>query len=308
MIGRQNNLDFIRTLLALGVLSYHSFQVIGIDYPQMPWVQSFIAISGYVITDSMYRSAGYAHFAWKRLLRIGPAFMVSLVLVAALGGSVIGALSDWIFMGLLPTGANGPLWSLSLEELLYASLALWFALGLYRTERRAAVGLCIIAVVAVITCDFVPLIVAPLLFVTVAFVCGSLLYVLQDRIAWSIPAGLICLGAALWLRNAHLTNMMLYAALSGPPIAYALIILAFHTPPLFARYRSIVGDPSLGIYVFHWPILFWLSDHGVRGLVLYPAVLGSTVLLALLSWHMVEKPALSDRMKSLWLGRRAVLE
>lgn len=304
-VSRANNLDFVRTLLALGVLSYHSFQVIRIDYPQIPWVPSFIAISGYLITESMYRSAGYAHFAWKRLLRVGPAFLLSLALVAALGASVTDALSAWIFMGLRPTSSNLPLWSLSLEEVLYASLAVWFALGIYRTPRRAVIGLCTMAAAAVLASAFVPLIVVPLLYVAVAFMSGSFLYVFRDRISWSVPGGAGSLAAAIWLRNSHLVDTPLYTAIIGPLIAYAMITLALHTRPIFARFKATIGDPSLGIYVFHFPILVFLNGHSVTGLALYPAVLISTLFLALVSWHAVEKFALSERMKSLWLSPSA---
>lgn len=300
-LAPKNNLDFTRTLLALGVLSYHSFQVIGFDYPQLPWVPAFIAISGYLITESMYRSAGYLHFAWKRLLRVGPAFLISLGLVAALGASVTGALSDWLFMGLQPTHANPPLWSLSLEEALYASLATWFALGIYRTQRRAMFGLATIYLLVALGSLFVPAIVVPLFYVATAFVSGSFLFIAKDRIGWSLPAALLCLAGALYLRNSHWVDSIAYTFLIGPLIAYALITLAFHAPPVFARYKATIGDPSLGIYVYHFPILMWLSTHGVAGLALYPATLIPTIALALLSWHAVEKHALSQRMKSLWL-------
>jgi peptidoglycan/LPS O-acetylase OafA/YrhL len=66
----------------------------------------------------------------------------------------------------------------------------------------------------------------------------------------------------------------------------ALGVLSFHN-------KASTGDPSLGIYVFHFPILTWLKAHGVAGFPLYPATLFLTVTLALVSWHAVEKRALS---------------
>jgi peptidoglycan/LPS O-acetylase OafA/YrhL len=305
-LAPRNNLDFIRTLLALGVLSYHTFQVIGIDYPQLPWVLSFIAISGFLITDSMYRSAGYMHFAWKRILRVGPAFLLSLVLVAALGGSVPGALLDWLSLGYRPTNANPPLWSLSVEEVLYFSLAVWFALGMYKTPGRAMWGLCAIYFLASFASGFVPAAAVPIFYVTVAFVCGSFLYTAKDLIPWTVAGGLICLAAAMWLRNYSTVTGVTFALFIGPLVAYAMVTMAFHTPPIFARYKALIGDPSLGIYVYHFPVLMWLKGHGVLGFALYPATLALTVALALVSWHAVEKLALSKRMKSLWLERHSV--
>jgi peptidoglycan/LPS O-acetylase OafA/YrhL len=302
-LAPKNNLDFIRTLLALGVLSFHTLQTIGINYPQLPWVPAFIAISGYLITESMYRSAGYLHFAWKRLLRVGPAFVISLILVAVLGASVPGALLDWLSLGYRPSNANPPLWSLSLEEILYFCLAVWFALGMFKTPRRAMWGLCAIYFLAAFTSGFVPAIVAPLFHVTVCFVSGSFLYIARDRIPWSVPGALICLAAVVWLRNWPIVEGATYTLLIGPLIAYSLMTMALHTPPVFARYKVTVGDPSLGIYVYHFPILTSLKAHGVSGYALYPATLFLTVTLALISWHAVEKLALSKRMKSLWIAK-----
>jgi peptidoglycan/LPS O-acetylase OafA/YrhL len=298
-IPANNNLDFIRTVLALGVLAFHTLQTAGISYPQLPWVPAFISISGYLITDSMFRSASYGHFAWKRLLRIGPAFILSLGLVAISGGSVQGALTDWIFMGLRAGGGNGPLWSLSLEEALYVALAVCFALGMYRTRRRALSGLCLIYLSAIAAIEFIPDAATPIISVVLSFASGSFLYLVRDLIPWSRVGAVACLGIVLWLRNAPISGEPRYAILIGPPIAYLLLTLALHVKPVFAKYKSWIGDPSLGIYVYHCPILLWLHDQGIRGAWLFPCTLALAVLLALMSWHAVEKRALGWRE---WVG------
>lgn len=295
-IPPDNNLDFIRTVLALGVLSFHTLQAAGISYPQLPWVPAFISLSGYLITDSMFRSAGFGHFAWKRLLRIGPAFILSLGLVAVLGGSVQGALTDWIFMGLRAGGGNGPLWSLSLEEALYVALAACFALGMYRTRRRALWGLCLMYLSAIAALPFIPDAAMPIMSVALSFASGSLLYILRNLIPWSRVGAVACLAVVLWLRNGPISaEPGRYAVLIGPPIAYLLLTLALHVKPVFAKYKSRIGDPSLGIYVYHCPVLLWLFDQGIRGVWLFPCTLVLAVLLALMSWHAVEKRALGWR-------------
>ncbi len=53
-----DNLTFIRSLLALGVVARHAFGVMGVSYWQFPWVPGYIAISRYVITQSMSSSRG----------------------------------------------------------------------------------------------------------------------------------------------------------------------------------------------------------------------------------------------------------
>jgi len=155
---QKDNLTFIRTALALGVLCFHAFGAIGIEFWQFAWVPAFIAISGFLITQSLTQSHSYRHFAWKRVLRIGPAFLVSLALVTALGGSVVGALVDWlsVLLDWAAQGVNPPLWSLSLEEVLYFCLALLFVLGVYRQRRTTIVtllGLCVLlACLAPVVC------------------------------------------------------------------------------------------------------------------------------------------------------------
>jgi peptidoglycan/LPS O-acetylase OafA/YrhL len=295
-IAPENNLDFIRTVLAIGVLSFHTFQILGITYPQLPWVTCFIAISGYLITDSMYRSSGYAQFAWKRLLRIGPAFGLSFVLLWATGGSIPDALTDWIFMGLRNGGSNPPLWSLSLEEVLYFLLAVCFAVGMYRTRSRAELGLRGVYLLATLWSCFAPDAAMPILTNALAFVSGSFLYMVRDRVPWSAAGAAVCLVAVLLLRNTPIAGDVSYALLIGPPTAFFLLTLGLHARPVFAQYKSRIGDPSLGIYVYHFPILMWLYTRvGINGGLLYPLTLALTIPLALISWHIVEKRALAAK-------------
>jgi peptidoglycan/LPS O-acetylase OafA/YrhL len=291
-INPRNNLDFIRTVLALGVLLFHTSQVVRISYPQLPWVPAFIAISGFLVTDSMFRSRGYGHFAWKRLLRIGPAFVLSFVLVAATGRSIWGPLTDWYCMGLCFGGGNPPLWSLSVEELLYLGLAICFVLGIYVTRLRAVVLLCAVYLLAVAADGYVPSAARPIIAVGLSFVSGSLLYVLRNRVPWHPIAGIGCMAFVLWLHNSD-QGQIFHDRLIGPPMAYGLLALGLYAKPVFARYKLRIGDPSLGIYVYHFPILLWLYEaHEIKSAWLLVLTLLLTVPLALLSWHVVEKNAL----------------
>lgn len=304
IIPPRNNLDFIRTLLALGVFSFHAGQFTGMEYPQLPWVPAFIAISGYLITDSMFRSDGYLHFAWKRVLRIGPAFALSFVLVFATGGSLWGGLIDWVCVSLCSRFVNPPLWSLSLEEITYALLACCFAFGMYRSPRTALLWLLLIYASIVVITDYLPFEATPMVSVILSFISGSALYLVRDRVIWSPILALVCLAAVMWMRNTPFAGNQAYSLCIGPPMAYALLTLGLRVRPIFARYKQLIGDPSLGIYVYHFPILIWLYEQrGLKDAELYFTALGLTLCTALLSWHLVEKRALRLRnaMLTSWI-------
>lgn len=291
-VENRNNLDFMRTFLALGVMLFHTSQYVGISYPQLPWVQSFIAISGYLVTESMDRSTGYGHFAWKRLLRVGPAFVLSLALVAITGRGVVDALIDWSCFGLCWGGSNLPLWSLSLEETLYAALAICFVARIYRGGWRTILILCAIYLLASAGGSYVPSDGLPILAAGLSFVSGSILYVAKDRLRWSVVAGVACMAFVLWMHNSA-PSELLHDLLLGPALAYGLLTLGMHTKPIFAKFKRRIGDLSLGIYVYHFPILLWLvKDIGVTSLWLYPLTSLLVIPLSMLSWHAVEKRAL----------------
>lgn len=239
-----NNLDIFRTLLALGVLVYHCLLFANVKTVQFPWVPAFIAISGFLITDSMSRSAGYGHFAFKRLLRVGPGFLASLALVFAVGGDVGATLVNWLTMGIRSIGTNQPIWSLSVEEVLYFLLAVWFALGIYRTPGRAICFLTTLFVLLLAVSASTEGQVFLILRAALAFVCGSVLYVLRDSIRWSPLAGMLCLFLAFYLRNWVPIDSWAAMILTGPALAYGLISLGVYARPVFGSYKRVVGDPS----------------------------------------------------------------
>ena len=148
---------------------------------------ALIAIAGFRIIDSTSRSAGYGHFTWKRLLRVGRGFVVSMLLVFTVGGGSAASLDSRLTMGIRPIGTNQPIWSLGLEAVLYGLLAIWLALGAYRTPTRAMFVLLAATSASAQGQDFL------IIRAALAFVCGSALYIPRDSIRWSPIAGTLCL-------------------------------------------------------------------------------------------------------------------
>jgi peptidoglycan/LPS O-acetylase OafA/YrhL len=303
---RLNNLDFIRFILAFGVVIHH---IVGVqNIPLMPgipfnWVGGFIAISGYLVTKSMEGSRGYGHFAWKRLLRVGPAFAVALALSVALGATLMVELTWWATMGLVqrPGLYNAPLWSLSVEEVLYALLAASFASGMLRWKYRAwVVGAFLISAYWF---DKIPVLPGLLgnysLTMPYYFAAGVFLYCLKDTIKFSVPAALLCLALEVSRYStlgAMPSSITLPFYASPLLLAYGLITLGLYAPPVIAWW-SRIGDASFGIYVYHYPIMIWLAYQGVKDWRLLWVLPLVVLPLSFASWHLLEKPSLKLKDK-----------
>ena len=125
---------------------------------------------------------------------------------------------------------------------------------------------------------------------------------------WSRTWGLLALALGVILLALPLGRFAGFA-----PLAYATVCLGLTNPPKVAILRS--GDYSYGIYVYAYPVqqVFaslgpWAHHWWLNILVCVPA----STMVAAVSWHLVEKPALGLRkpLKALedhWLVARGKL-
>lgn len=123
------------------------------------------------------------------------------------------------------------------------------------------------------------------------FFGGCCLYFFRDRITWSWWWALGLAVAAYWVGAKWLTTIMLWFA-----IPYVTILSAYHLPRFFRKIGQR-GDASYGIYIYAFPIQQAVASYLIpQG---YSATFGLfvssvlTLLLAQLSWHWIEKPALN---------------
>ncbi|RYZ43246.1 MAG: acyltransferase [Myxococcaceae bacterium] len=325
--GRRNNLDFIRFIAAVGVIFSHAFplgQGAGAPEPFEAWthgqmtlgrlcVAVFLIISGVLITQSFERSPGLARYLWARALRILPGLAGVLLVSAFLLGPALTELplgryfqspetylyvlrnltlyqSQWNLPGVFPRNAypgavNGSLWSLSYEVGFYLLVAGLGATGLLR-RPMALLGWAVAVLV-----PFVPRVgprlnLWPELYLY--FGGGLLLYLFRDRLRMS-PWG--ALGCVVVLVVTAQWGGLKYAV--GGCGTYLVLYLAFLPSRLsgFARH----GDFSYGVYVYAFPVqqtVTWLLGGTVAWWVNATLSLPVVVLLAALSWHLVEKRAL----------------
>ncbi|WP_407306658.1 acyltransferase family protein [Desulfosporosinus sp. SB140] len=96
---KDNSFNLIRFLLAMMVIYSHSFVLLGhlnYAYPAIlnyvnyfPPVECFFIVSGFLVTQSLLESPSYGIYLLKRVLRIFPAFFVSLTVIAFIIGPIV---------------------------------------------------------------------------------------------------------------------------------------------------------------------------------------------------------------------------
>lgn len=330
MTRHQNNFDFVRLLAATLVLVSHHFAIHGMPEPALlgtSWggisVQVFFTISGYLIAESWFRDPSFTRFLWRRVLRIWPGLVVMVMFtvlvlgplasswhmadyftspqtwaylkalkVFALGGPLPG-----VFEG-MPQDAvvNASLWTLPVEVRWYLILAVLGAIGLLR--RSYTLPVVLMGLVIYIQTQWAPGERQDTMVLGQFFLIGAVLNRTQQiwipRAAWLMPAAVFT-GVILAFCEAFSWAQLLTVS------AVAVGVGRTATPYLsrFGRY----GDFSYGVYIYAFPIqqavTQWIGHDAEWKFWLGLALsLGVTYAMAVLSWHFIEKRALSFKPAS----------
>lgn len=341
-VSRNNNVGFMRFFLAMTVVIGHLGEFAsqksgtGIHPFQFyfPAVPGFIALSGYLITQSMERSRGYGHFLWKRLLRVLPAFVLSIAFALTFNEHSLRMLGPtllhWATFGIKGNSVNGAFWSLSVEEALYALLALWFFFGVYANKKFAVLFFIALSLTAVPLNRFImspthyqllahtqfrgvdqdlPYLTWRALDPLYFFVAGSLFYVARAKLAWAPGVALV---AGIMLLGNRVFPNSFFTFVDAQPwvyyiIAWIILSLALYAPPVMAWWEKRLGDASYGIYVYHLPILYFLAKQGFAGWWLIAGTIAGTSAMAFASWHLIEKRALAFKDR-LWFRKKRPAE
>jgi len=223
------------------------------------------------------------------------------------------------FGGPVPYFWNNSVWTLLPEVICYLLLAGLAFLGLLRRPRAVVALACgawlLETVIAVrgpanhVSHAFGPFVLTPSVIFGVvtlapAFLTGSILYLYRDKVPDSgwLALGCVALyvaGAGLPFFGQGMTRFSHFlpgpTSVMAPALAYPLVWLGIHLPSPFQRVGAR-NDYSYGVYIYGWPVQQLLGMWGVQhfGYVVFTtsAITGS-VTLAVLSWHLVEKRALS---------------
>lgn len=258
------NFDYLRLFFAVTVMTGH------VGYGQLQlgslWnselaVFGFFCLSGYVITLSYQREPDLGHYVRKRVARIYPPILVTVVALMIAGllygqnqDFMRGAFSLLLFQDWLPLAAvgnpiyaHGAFWTLVVEVQFYALVpaVIWCW---KRWPMRTGAALGCVAAAAVVSRATMPL--------------ADLLVYRQNvfTVAHFFIAGML---SALCLPR---LNLKIWPAL---------------------KRAAPWGDLSFGIYLYHFPVLTIMGLAGIEGR--WPAI-AATIVAAFLSWHLIEKP------------------
>ncbi|MBI1220928.1 MAG: acyltransferase family protein [Rhodobacteraceae bacterium] len=329
--GRDNNFNLIRLCAATAVLVSHAWPLTGGPGTPEPLqrltghslgtlaVYVFFAVSGFFVSASFARRASAADFLIARGLRLFPALAVSLLLVVLVLGPVVTTLPLAEYLGAPGTArfllrnlalvdplyslpgvfeanpypkVEGSIWTLGYEVACYAMVCLAGLTGLTQRPRPLALAFGAYGVMWVAAATVhLPQRVEDLHLLSLPFVLGMAAWHARDRLPLSFAGVAALVLLAVLLRPTAAAFPALVAAL-----AYATF-WAGYLPLRAARLWNRAGDYSYGLYVYAFP---------VQGLVVWalgaltPAqnialALPPTLALAVLSWHLIEKPALALR-------------
>jgi peptidoglycan/LPS O-acetylase OafA/YrhL len=281
----------------------------------------FFAISGFLIAQSVTRARSIFRFVKARALRILPALGLSTLFCVLIIGPLATTLPQpayWTDTGTwrylfhtialdpqvslpgvfqhnpYPPPVNGSLWTVPVEVWCYFVLGAGALIGLCRSRWKFNI-VAIVALIAFANHETLfrehipsggawstPYLVGVFLFGAWCFLHRTFL-----------PASLLAAGAVALLAIALLDTPLSRYALFGA-VTYLTLIIAYNRR-LRVNWFLKLGDYSYGIYVFAFPVQqfmvwrFGVTDPLTLLALSFPAILA----LAMFSWHVVERPALT---------------
>ncbi|MBD8898008.1 acyltransferase [Rhodanobacter sp. DHG33] len=332
--GGRDNFLLLRLLAASLVMYGHAPAITGGQgwpdiFVRMGWgsysgdlaVDVFFVVSGFMIAGSYLRRRHLADFLWARLLRIYPAYIACLLGSAFVLGAACTAMPlhdyyrshdvlhyvsknielgkgmAWELPGVFRDNpklavVNGSIWTLPAEVRMYLWVALAGVLGILSRRWCCNLLLAALLVCGLLAPAHVPLVpLASFLRLAGCFALGVFCWVNGKR----VPVGWWCvaaLGLLAWLLRATPLYPFVFS------LALAAFVFAFgYASPWLGCLRF--GDYSYGLYLWGYPMQQLVAhlapqlSHAGNVLLAWPLAM----LLAMLSWHLVERPVL--RLKSI---------
>lgn len=332
-----NNFDSLRFFAAVSVLYGHSYilygnvvepfgRILNASISELG-VYAFFIMSGFLITGSFQRNRSILDYIKNRFLRIIPALAFSTIIAAFIIGPIVTTVSlhdyftqreTWEFFNnatmfyiryylpgvfthnVYPGAVNGSLWTLRHELMMYICLPLLAAVGLISRRFILYVLLAFFVIHFKIVTNpdmgryFLPVNAYHFADLGLYFFSGAFFYIYFDKIPFKLSLCLLSTLAGILMAKTIYNNMIWHICLP-----YIIIFLAYYN---FGSLRNFgkYGDFSYGMYVFAFPIqqtLTFFYGHRINFYTYISLVFILTLIMAVISWHLIEKRALSLKHK-----------
>ena len=302
----------------------------------------FFGLSGFLVAGSLERSRTLISFLGLRAIRLVPALLVETILSAIVIGllfanipytqyfyspvflryflNIIGDI-QYNLPGVfnknpVPDTVNGQLWTIPWELRCYLSISVIAIIGMAR-KKAAFMFLVVLLNIGLfvhhgfLRTDHVHdtaggASIEGILLVQ-NFLYGIVFYLFRSTIVWSKCIFLVTTPSVLFLTSVPFAFWG--DSLTPPLVAYTTVYLGLLEP-----YRSKIissGDYSYGIYLYGFPVqqamVATLGAAGMHWYINFPVSLTIAALLAILSWHLVEKHAAGFRLP-LFKGEKVILD
>jgi len=306
-------------------------QSLGITFGTIA-VDVFFLTSGFLITASLLARRHVPSFAFARILRIYPALVTAVLLTVAAVGLGFTSLAPseffsnsqtWAYLarnatlvtgvahtlpGALehnpwPHAVNASLWTLPYELAMYTLLALvWLAIASLRASHERWFHLAVSAIALLTAIVFLGQFDVPAkngIRLTAMFFVGACFYLFRR----SIPVDkrlFAVLALAILASGFDRGAFQIVYPLALPYVVFC----AAYLPGGVIRAYNRLGDYSYGVYVYAFPVqqLLAASIPGITPASMLGLSFVTTLALAVLSWHGVEKRALQWRRSGLQTG------
>lgn len=327
-MSRHNNFDTLRLVAAVSVMFSHAF-LIADGTQKNEWLvrltgnQSilglcgvfvFFAISGFLVTQSFEETGDPLRFLAKRALRIFPGLFAATLLSAFVLAPLVTTMEPGVYFSLPqpyryvvgntlldpsmhelpgvmfvnnPVGLeiNGSMWTLRIEFIMYLMV---LGLGVMRLlTLPVTLGLLALGIACLHFAALGPL--GGWGWLLGFFAAGMVLYKL--RATWIFDGRIALLALAGLVLSVPLRQFIALFPLFG---CYLALWLALN-PKLPVIPAARFGDLSYGLYIYGWPAeaaAIWLLGGRAPWWQVFGLALPAAAVLAFLSWHLVEQPAL----------------